>query len=224
MRCFNHAARPAWPSRLALLATTALWLLAAVAALADLPDNPVSMDQVLRGRAVVLTHDCTGCHSHTKDDPGDPHWLAGYVQGLSNNQPFLIGPKQLKTYAANLTPDPDTGLGKFTARQLFNALRYGLDPAETPDMVITSSTPGQGNFPAQPHYLAPPMPWPVWRLMSDAELWDMIAYLQHGIKPVSNKVPDNEEPPDHWASGYTPDKIGPYPIPPFPNANEEFKP
>jgi hypothetical protein len=209
---------------LALLCTAALGLITAVASLADIPDNAVTMDQVARGRIIVVTHDCTGCHSHTKVDPGDPHWLAGYVQGLSNNQPFLIGPSQLKTYAANLTPDMDTGLGKYSARQLFNALRYGLDPAETPDAVITSTTPGQGNFPAQPHYLAPPMPWPVWRHMPDDELWDLIAYLQHGIKPVSNKVPDNQEPPDHWASGYTPDKIGPYPLPAFPAGNEEFKP
>jgi hypothetical protein len=60
--------------------------------------------------------------------------------------------------------------------------------------------------------------------MSDGELWDMIAYLKHGIKPVSNKVPDSEGPPDFWASSYTPDKIGPYPLPPYPAASEELKP
>ena len=91
-------------------------------------------------------------------------------------------------------------------------------------MTISSATPGQGNFPAQPHYLAPPMPWPSWRHMSDAELWDMIAYLQHGIKPVSNAVPDSQEPPDHWACSYTPDRIGPYPLPAYPAAGEEYKP
>ena len=116
-------------------------LAAAVACLADLPDNATTMDQVTRGRALVINHSCAGCHSHSKIDPGDPHWLAGYVQGLSVEQPFQIGP--FKTYAANLTPDPDTGLGKFTGRQLFNALRYGLDPANTPDVTISSATPNR---------------------------------------------------------------------------------
>jgi len=41
----------------------------------------------------------------------------------------------------------------------YNALKFGLDPGATPDAVITSTTPGTGNFPATPHYLAPPMPW-----------------------------------------------------------------
>ena len=95
---------------------------------------------------------------------------------------------------------------------------------KTPDVVITSNTPGQGNFPADPHYLAPPMPWPAWRHMSDGELWDIVAYLQHGIKPVSNKVQDSDDPPDYWASAYTPDQIGLYPLPPYPAGGEEFKP
>jgi hypothetical protein len=199
---------------------------AAVPALADLPDNAVTLDQVMRGRHLVTTGGCSDCHNRRpgpKDDPSDPRWLASYYPD-SAGEPFLIGPSQLKTYPANLTPDPDTGLGKFTGRQIFNALRYGLDPAETPDMVISSTTPGQGNFPAQPHYLAPPMPWPIFRHKTDDELWDIVAYLLHGIKPVSNKVPDNQEPPDHWASTYTPDKIGPYPLPVYPSSNEEFQP
>jgi hypothetical protein len=68
------------------------------------------------------------------------------------------------------------------------------------------------------------MPWPFWRYMTDADLWAVVAYIKHGIKPVSNKVPDSQAPPDHWASAYTPDKIGPYPLPAYPSSNEEFKP
>jgi hypothetical protein len=85
---------------------------------------------------------------------------------------------------------------------------------------ITSTTPGEGNFPLNPKYLAPPMPWPAFRHMSDQELYDIAAYLKHGVKPVRNLVPDSEGPPDFWASEYTPDKIGTYPAPEFPTANE----
>src|SRR5579884_2380936 len=128
------------------------------------------------------------------------------------------------TYPANLTPDVTTGVGMYTDRQIFNAIRFGLDPAKTPDMVITSSAPGQGNFPATPFYLAPPMPWPAFRNFSDANLWAIVAYLKHGIKPVSNMVPASGGPPDHWASSYTTDKTGPFPEPAYPAGNEAFQP
>ena len=48
--------------------------------------------------------------------------------------------------------------------------------------------------------------------------------LKHSVKPISNKVPDSESPPDFWAEIYTADIIGPYPLPAFPAAGEEFKP
>jgi hypothetical protein len=211
------------PSRLALLLMAALGAIAAVVCLADLPDNAVTLDQVMQGRLLVVHHGCTGCHTtasvnsgQDRNDPSDPKWLAGYASGFQTGA-FTV-------YPANLTPDKDTGLGQFSARQIFNALRYGLDPADTPDVVITSTTLGLGGFPAEPHYLAPPMPWPTYRHMADSELWDIVAYLQHGLKPVNNKLKEGKVPNDHWASYYTEKKTGPYPLPPYPAANEEFQP
>jgi hypothetical protein len=144
-------------------------------------------------------------------------------------QEFFIGACALdtaakpcfKTRPRNLTPDNATGLGRFTERQIFNSLRFGLRPGETEDVEITSTTPGQGNFPAYPHYLAPPMPWTAWRHLSDEELRAVIAYLKYGLKPVHNKVQDSEGPPDFWASEYTVEKIGRYPAAHFPTANEK---
>jgi hypothetical protein len=126
------------------------------------------------------------------------------------------------TRPRNLTPDNATGLGRFTERQIFNALRYGLRPEDTPDVDITSTTPGQGNFPATPHYLAPPMPWTTWRHMPDQELLAIAAYLKRGLAPFSNKVAESDGPPDFWASAYTEQLIGPYPVRPFPTANEHL--
>ena len=126
-----------------------------------------------------------------------------------------------RTRPRNLTPDNATGLGRFTERQIFNSLRHGLRPGETPDVEITGTTPGQGNFPENPKYLAPPMPWISWRHLTDEDLWAIAAYLKRGVKPVENRVADSEGPPDFWASNYTVEKIGPYPVPPFPTANEK---
>ena len=183
------------------------------------------MAQVQRGRVLTITHGCAGCHG----GGGNPT-AEGFLAGMrSPDQEFKIGPCYLDpaakpcflTRPRNLTPDNTTGLGRFSERQIFNALRYGLRPGETPDVEITSSTPGEGNFPANPKYLAIPMPWPEWRHMPDQALWDIAAYLKHGVKPVVNKVADSEGPPDFWASEYTVEKIGTYPLPAFPTAKEK---
>jgi mono/diheme cytochrome c family protein len=171
--------------------------------------------QLLRGRALTINHACGDCHGGV-DNPAAAGWLAG---GRTPADTFQIGP--FITRARNLTPDNTTGLGRFSERQIFNALRFGLRPGETPDVEITSMTPGQGNFPANPKYLAPPMPWPAWRHMSDQQLRDVAAYLKRGLKPVSNKVADSEGPPDFWASAYTAENMGPFPASAFPTANEK---
>ena len=186
------------------------------------PGKPKA-SQIAYGRFVVITHDCAGCHGGS--NPADPQWLSGTYSPI---QEFKIGPCAITpgaqpcwtTRPRNLTPDNTTGLGRFSERQIFNALRYGLRPGETPDVVITSTTPGKGNFPANPKYLAIPMPWPAWRHMPDADLWAIAAYLKYGLKPVNHHVDDSEGPPDFWASEYTVAKIGPYLSPPFPTANE----
>ncbi len=183
-------------------------------------------EQVARGRELTVHHACGGCHGGI-GNPAADGWLAGM---RTPEQEFLIGPCAVKpgaepcfkTRARNLTPDNTTGLGRFSERQIFNALRYGLRPGETPDVEITSTVAGQGNFPKSPKYLAPPMPWPEWRHMPDQDLWDIAAYLKHGLKPVNNRVPDSEGPPDFWASEFTVEKIGPYPAPAYPTANERI--
>ena len=194
--------------QLSLLAT----LCAVVACTAPAPSfssdssTPPSTDMQSRialGRRLVVNHACGDCHGG-----GDNPAAFGWLDGVRNPeiQEAKIGP--FTTRPKNLTPDNMTGIGRFTERQLFNAFRYGLRPEETPDVEITSTVPGEGNFPLHPHYLAPPMPWPAWRTMSDEELYAIAAYLKNGLKPVRHKVADSDGPPDFWASEYTVEKIG----------------
>ncbi|MDQ3606390.1 MAG: hypothetical protein M3418_09455, partial [Gemmatimonadota bacterium] len=173
--------------------------------------------QVLLGRNLVLHHGCGDCHGGA-DNPAAPVWLSGWrAEFPPDVGRYQIGP--FTTFARNLTPDNATGMGRFSERQIFNALRYGLRPGETPDVEITGTTPGQGNFPANPKYLAPPMPWFSFRHMPDEELRAIAAYLKRGLRPVSNRVPDSEGPPDFWASTWA-EMIGTHPAPAFPTANE----
>ena len=198
----------------------------AVAQTAGLSEARVTRAEVEHGRALVISHACAGCHSAVPN-PSEAGWLAGMT---TPQQEFLIGPCAFDanakpcfhTRARNLTPDNMTGIGRFSRRQLFNALRYGLRPGETPDVAITSMVPGKGNFPENPRYLAPPMPWPSWRFMTDQELWDITAYLKHGVKPVVNRVADSEGPPDFWAGDYSAKRIGTWPAPKFPTVYERL--
>jgi hypothetical protein len=225
----RHLERTA--SRLAGLMGSLVVLVVVITAWARQPAAPPAggagatpPGDVLRGRIAVIRLDCAGCHGGFPN-PSNPGWLAGV---MDPQQEFKIGPCYVTpgakpcfiTRPRNLTPDNATGLGRFSARQIYNALKFGLRPEDTPDVVITSTTPGQGNFPEHPHYLAPPMPWTTWRYLPEQELWDIIAYLQHGLKPVVNKVPDSEGPPDFWASEYAKPMYGGAAVPAFPTANE----
>ncbi|CAN5823961.1 hypothetical protein BH23GEM6_BH23GEM6_26780 [soil metagenome] len=173
--------------------------------------------RIQTGRLLVIHHGCGDCHGGA-DNPAAPGWLSGwrpeFPPGVGQ---FEIGP--FVTYARNLTPDNATGMGRFSERQIFNVLRYGLRPGETPDVQITSAVPGQGNFPANPKYLAPPMPWNALRHLSDDEIRAIASYLKQGLRPVTNRVPDSDGPPDFWASTWQ-EMIGTYPAPAYPTANE----
>lgn len=184
---------------------------------AGLPHGPVTQAQVLRGRELAVSHDCGGCHGGAPN-PAAKGWLAG-KSGKDDAE--MIGP--FPAWPRNLTPDVETGLGRMSERQIFNALRYGLRPRTTPDVEITSAVPGAGNHPAKPDYLSPGMPWLWWRFMPEADLWAIAAYLKHGLQPVSHRVPDSGAPPDLWASEYTVEKIGTHVLPPFPTAHEELR-
>jgi mono/diheme cytochrome c family protein len=185
------------------------------------PAGPLSAEElaaradVMNGRQQAIEHGCGDCHGGWVN-PASPEWLGGMTDTVT--QVFQIGP--FTTYPRNITPDNQTGIGRFTERQIFNALRFGLRPGETPDVTITGTTPGQGNFPASPKYLAPPMPWPAFRHMSDQDLWDIAAYLKRAVRPIVNRVPDSEGPPDFWSSTYTVEAMGAYPAPAFPTGQE----
>ena len=187
------------------------------------------MDTIMFGRNVVMSSGCGDCHGGGQN-PSAPNYLVGWREGTDDT--LFVGAFRIptpggvfQTRPRNLTPDNETGTGRFTERQIFNALRYGLRPGETPDVAITGTTPGQGGYPMNPKYLAPPMPWPAFRFKPDAELWAIAAYLKRGVKPQTNKVELSEGPPDFWAGLYTMfGAIGPAEAPAFPGEREQAPP
>lgn len=166
-----------------------------------LPGGKATRAQTLRGRHLMTTGACADCHSGGGTDPASPLWLAGSKAGTPNAS-FAIGP--FTTYPANLTPDATTGIGTWTAQDIFNALRNGKGK--------------DGKF------LAPPMPWPKFRDLTDEDIYAIAAYLQ-SIKPVDNAVPVSTGPPG--ADG-KPDWTGTYatlkPTSAYPASNENNVP
>jgi mono/diheme cytochrome c family protein len=199
-----------------LASTLVVAVVAGAARGLETPEQTVGtsqLDQILLGRRIVVSHGCGDCHGGGPD-PSAEGWLAG-------GDPLPVSGMEL--HPPNLTPDDETGIGRYTDRQLFNALRFGLRPSTTPDIEMTSARPGVGNHPGQPDYLAPAMPWTSWRHMSDAELRAVIAYLRHAVRPVRNAVTPNEKPPHGWTEHFAESNIGPYPLVAFPTANEELR-
>jgi hypothetical protein len=78
------------------------------------------------------------------------------------------------SFTANLTPDPETGLGTWTSDTFIAALRTGRHE-------------GQGRP------ILPPMPYPMIRQATDEDLRAIFEYLQ-SIPPIQNRVPQPIEP------------------------------
>lgn len=185
-----------------------------------LPFGRATLEQVQRGRTFVLGNGCGECHSMGKIDPNDPNWLAGAAGTNVSPGDTNLGPLG-QTHAPNLTPDPTHGaIANSTERQVFNVFRWGLDPGDPrTDKVINSTA----DFPPNPKFVGPPMPWPSFRHLPDDELWAMVAYLKHGLKPNPHAVTASTAPPDNWAGFYS-QTLGPFPPPPFPASQEQFTP
>ncbi|WBY02657.1 cytochrome c [Ramlibacter tataouinensis] len=108
---------------LAALAAVALLLLAAAAAVAWLnvrgeapladaaPGIPVTPQRLERGAYLARAGNCAACHT----DRGGPPFAGG--KGIAT--PFGT------VYAGNLTPDPATGIGNWSAAEFWRAMHHG---------------------------------------------------------------------------------------------------
>jgi mono/diheme cytochrome c family protein len=104
---------------------------------------------------------CGNCHVQ-RGEKGQPLMDKGLSGGMVfDEEPF-------KAYAPNITPDPETGIGKWTDAQLAKAIREGVRP--------------DGSV------IGPPMPIMFYRGMADEDLHAIIAYLR-AQPPVKNAVP-----------------------------------
>lgn len=111
---------------------------------------------VARGAYVSAQADCAACHT----TPGGAPFAGGY--GLQT--PFGV------IYSTNITPDPQTGIGRWTERDFFRAVRHG------------QRKDGQRLYPA--------MPYNAYVKISDADLHDLWAYMRT-VQPVQQAPTPN---------------------------------
>ena len=156
------------------LALTTLCLFGAVTAAHGQAAGSVERGKYLMQSVVA----CGNCHF-----PRGPQGQPLFDRGLSGGMVFDEAP--FKAYAANITPDTKTGIGKWTDKQLGRAIREGVRPDRT--------------------VIGPPMPIEMYRNLADDDLASIIAYLR-AQPAVANEVPKskyNMPLPTSWGPAVT---------------------
>jgi len=88
---------------------------------------PPASDAVAYGRYLVTgRYVCYDCHSKDfkTNNPLEPEKSEGYMGGGNH----LVNEQGQVVLSRNVTPDPETGIGDWTAAQFTNALKYGMSP------------------------------------------------------------------------------------------------
>jgi mono/diheme cytochrome c family protein len=145
-------------------------LLATCAIIAFSGDSFANDAQLKRGQYLVTLGNCNDCHT------------PGYFFGKPDMARFLGGsevgfevPGLGVFHGPNLTPDDETGLGKWSADEIAAAITQGKRP--------------DGRM------LAPIMPWHAFANLTGEDTRAMVAFLKN-LPPVKNKVPGPFGPTD----------------------------
>jgi len=153
------------------------------------PPLPNLSAEARRGEHLVVIGGCHDCHTPLKTGPNGPvpdmtRMLSGHPEQFEVPPPPALTAPWMMTavgtrtgfagpwgvsFAANLTPDPETGLGNWTEQSFIEALRTGRHM-------------GRGR------QILPPMPWAIVGQHTDAELKAIWAYLRR-VPPIRNQVP-----------------------------------
>jgi mono/diheme cytochrome c family protein len=135
---------------------------------------PENRGLVERGEYIVELLGCGVCHTNGAlvGEPDIDKPLAGsrtgiaYASPLGHESPGVV-------YPANITPDPETGIGNWSDREIGDAIRAGIG-RHASQRIAT-------------------MPWPGYAKMSDDDVDAIVSYLR-SIKPVKHEVPRRVEP------------------------------
>ena len=136
---------------------------ATFAAIAVLTSAASAQDAVARGKYLAVVGGCTDCHTpgYFFGKPDEKRYLGGSEVG------FEI-PGMGVFHGSNLTPDKETGLGKWSDAEIVLAMQTGVRPDK--------------------RILAPIMPWKALAQLTKDDAMAIVSYLR-SIPAVKNKVP-----------------------------------
>ncbi|MBV8627954.1 MAG: cytochrome c [Paraburkholderia sp.] len=115
---------------------------------------------IQRGAYLAKAGDCIACHSTPRGKP--------FAGGLKMVTPMGA------IYSTNITPDPDTGIGRYTEAEFARALRRGVAK--------------------DGHNLYPAMPYPSYAKVNDDDVAALYAYFMGGVQPVQQAGRKSEIP------------------------------
>lgn len=138
---------------------------------ADFQQNPPHTDKIGRGK--VLANMCMECHTQTAKGQVIPE-LA-----FSGGRPFIM-PTKGTVFSSNLTPDKETGIGKWSEEQFIQKFKVYRDSSFVPMLISTNS-------------FNTVMPWEMLAGMHNEDLSAIYTYLM-SLEPKENQfikfVPD----------------------------------
>jgi hypothetical protein len=137
---------------------------------------------VARGKYLAELLACGTCHTDGAliGEPNPERQFAGSRVGIAYSNPFSA-PNPGVLYPANITPDPETGIGNWRDDELVRVIRTGVDQH------------GRTQIPV--------MPWPGFSRLSGSDALAIAAFLR-SLPPVRHRVPVNVEPGDAAQSPY----------------------
>jgi mono/diheme cytochrome c family protein len=133
-----------------------------------LPEKPDPSDIVAYGEYVANAAGCIHCHT-TQDDRG--MMIPGLLLAGGNEYPIPTGGI---VRSANLSPDKETGIGRWTEEAFLMRFKVYADSS----LVLPEVRPGDLNT---------PMAWSLYSKMKDEDLKAIFAYIQ-SEEPQSNRV------------------------------------
>lgn len=135
--------------------------------------SPIDRDMIDRGEYLVELLACGSCHTQGAFEgvPDLSRSLAGSDVGIAWTSPLQSAYPGV-VYPPNITPDEETGIGKWSDAQIANAVRAGVG-RHGGRRIVT-------------------MPWQGYAKMTDEDVDAIVMYLR-SIKPIKHKVPDPVE-------------------------------
>ena len=135
---------------------------------------PENREAVERGRYLVELLGCGSCHTEGAliGEPRMDRWLAGSSVGVAYTNPMEFRFPGV-VFPPNITPDEETGIGRWSDRQILAAVRAGAGRHGQNRILV--------------------MPWQGYSKLTTDDAMAIVGYLK-SLEPIQNPLPENVPP------------------------------